>query len=132
MEVIAESEGLPHKNMGPSEAKSSRSSSERTNTGYSLAISAEGTISRVKNSASRPNAISTETQVFDADAVAVAVRRFVLEVYFPFLRSAQKSMGNESPNFDRVRISVLLAVREMLVMNAEWPGQESTVLARMR
>jgi len=50
---------------------------------------------------------------------ALEVRRFVIEVYCPFLLSARQSMGNKSPNVDRIRLSTLLAVREMLIMNAD-------------
>ena len=51
--------------------------------------------------------------------VIEAVRRFAMEVYCPFLLSARQSMGNKPPNVDRIRLSTLLAVREMLIMNAD-------------
>lgn len=123
------------------------SSSENENAktaGYSVRISDEGTIQAVKTSgcvtqpskaststisASHPEdgvipekcppqGGSTDSDLHDVSTVVMAVRRFALGVYRPFLLSAMKSMGNKSPNADRIRLSTLLAIREMLIMNA--------------
>ncbi len=52
--------------------------------------------------------------------VILAVRRFVLEVYFPFLLAAKKNTGRKgNPNVDRIHLSTLLVIREMLIMNAD-------------
>jgi hypothetical protein len=53
------------------------------------------------------------------NTVIEAVRRFAMEVYCPFLLSARQSMGNDSPNVDRICLSTLLAVQEMFIMNAD-------------
>ncbi|KAL7549027.1 hypothetical protein ACHAWF_015487 [Thalassiosira exigua] len=55
----------------------------------------------------------------DVSTVAEAVKGFVLEVYFPFLIAAKKKSGNDAPNAGRIKISTLLAIREMLIMNAD-------------
>ena len=55
----------------------------------------------------------------DVQNVVTAIRRFVLEVYYPFLLSAKQNTRNSSPSAERIRISTLLAIREMLIMNAE-------------
>jgi len=55
----------------------------------------------------------------DIQAVIYAIRRFVLGVYCPFLCSAKRNTRNGSPSADRIRISTLLAIREVLIMNAE-------------
>lgn len=54
-----------------------------------------------------------------ANLVIVAVRRFVLEVYCPYLLSAKRNSGNTFPNIDRIHLSTLLVIREMLIMNAD-------------
>lgn len=54
-----------------------------------------------------------------AAAVTVKVKKFVLEEYFPFLLSAQKSIGKRFPSAPHVQLSTLLAIREMLIMNDE-------------
>lgn len=52
--------------------------------------------------------------------VILAVRRFVLDVYFPFLLAAKKNTGRKgNPNVDRIHLSTLLVIREMLIMNAD-------------
>ncbi len=63
--------------------------------------------------------LSSADDFWDANLVVVAVRRFVLEVYCPYLLSAKKNTGNKFPNADRIRLSTLLAIREMLIMNAD-------------
>jgi len=109
-------------------------------TGYSIKISAEGNIHPVKNSACSletreyGNSANSESrtksetfsqgrppssELYDIRTVVIAVRRFVLEVYCPFLLSARKNAGNNSPSADRIRLSTLLAIREMLIMNAD-------------
>ncbi len=75
-------------------------------------------------SVSNHNALPVPQKASDPDlhgihTVIEAVRRFAMEVYCPFLLSARQSMGNKSPNVDRIRLSTLLAVREMLIMNAD-------------
>jgi len=62
---------------------------------------------------------SLESEMHDVRTVVIAVRRFALEVYCPFLLSAKKSAGNNAPDADRILISTLLAIREMLIMNAD-------------
>mmetsp|Transcript_11637 Transcript_11637/g.25507 ORF Transcript_11637/g.25507 Transcript_11637/m.25507 type:complete len:711 (-) Transcript_11637:161-2293(-) len=108
-------------------------------TNYSVKISAEGDIHPKKNNgcASEPHQDnigakesvelseahshggSSGLDLYDIRTVVIAVRRFVLEVYCPLLLSAKNNMGNKSPNADRIRLSTLLAIREMLIMNAE-------------
>lgn len=61
----------------------------------------------------------SDPDLCDIHTVIQAVRRFAVEVYCPFLLSARQCMGNKSPNFDRIRVSTLLAVREMLILNAD-------------
>ncbi|KAL9180810.1 hypothetical protein ACHAXT_011263 [Thalassiosira profunda] len=56
---------------------------------------------------------------FDARSVIAAVRRFALEVYCPYLVAAKRSTGKNPSNHGRIRISVLLAIREMLIMNGD-------------
>ncbi|KAL7534584.1 hypothetical protein ACHAWF_004875 [Thalassiosira exigua] len=73
-----------------------------------------GTVKPVKVGASPP-----KLDFFDASTVVMAVKRFVLEVYCPFLISAKKSSGIKTPNSERIAISTLLAIRDMLIMNAE-------------
>ena len=58
-------------------------------------------------------------EIRDAQTVVTAINRFVLEVYYPFLLSAKQNSRNESPSTERIRISTLLAIREVLIMNAE-------------
>jgi len=58
-------------------------------------------------------------EIRDAQAVVTAINRFVLEVYYPFLLSAKQNSRNESPSTERIRISTLVAIREVLIMNAE-------------
>ena len=54
----------------------------------------------------------------DVNSIEEAVRRFAVEVYCPFLLSARQSVTISSPpNVDRIRLSTLLAIREMLIMN---------------
>ncbi len=54
----------------------------------------------------------------DINSIVEVVMRFAVEVYCPFLLSARQSVKNSSPpNVDRVRMSTLLAIREMLIMN---------------
>ena len=60
----------------------------------------------------------TVAQLYNSSTVVGAVKRFVNDVYCPFLLSAQKRMGNHSPNVYRIQLSTLLAIREMLLMNA--------------
>jgi len=62
---------------------------------------------------------STVAQLYNSSTVVGAVRRFVSDVYCPFLLSSQKRMGNTSPNVYRIQLSTLLAIREMLLMNAD-------------
>ena len=62
---------------------------------------------------------SPQPQLYDDVAVISAVKKFVLEVYCPFLLSAQKRMGNSSPNVYRIQLSTLLAIREMLITNQD-------------
>jgi len=62
---------------------------------------------------------STVAQLYNSSTVVGAVRRFVNDVYCPFLLSAQMRMGNTSPNVYRIQLSTLLAIREMLLMNAD-------------
>ena len=50
-------------------------------------------------------------------AISLVVERFALEVYYPFLIASKKAMRNESPRSERVLVSTLLAIREMLIMN---------------
>ena len=45
--------------------------------------------------------------------------KFVLEAYHPFLLSAKHNKRNDSPNANRVRVSTLFVIREMLILNAE-------------
>ena len=59
------------------------------------------------------------SQMYDVSTVVLAVKRFVMEVYFPFLHSANMNMENSSPNYDRIQISTFIAIREMLIMNAD-------------
>ena len=58
-------------------------------------------------------------ELYDAKPVLAAVRRFALEAYSPFLASAKQCSGKGSPNPHRIQISTLLAIREMLIMNAD-------------
>ena len=54
----------------------------------------------------------------DVNSIEEAVRRFAVEVYCPFLLSARQSVKISSLlNVDRIRLSTLLAIREMLIMN---------------
>ena len=62
---------------------------------------------------------SPQPQLYDDVAVISVVKKFVLEVYCPFLLSAQKRMGNNSPNVYRIQLSTLLAIREMLITNQD-------------
>jgi hypothetical protein len=55
----------------------------------------------------------------DANKIATAVERFALEVYCPFLLASKHCMGNTSPKRDRIIISTLLAIQEMLILNAD-------------
>mmetsp|Transcript_11832 Transcript_11832/g.24945 ORF Transcript_11832/g.24945 Transcript_11832/m.24945 type:complete len:935 (-) Transcript_11832:32-2836(-) len=50
---------------------------------------------------------------------AIAVQRFAVEVFYPYLMASKQSMGNESPRCDRVLLSTFLALREMLITNAD-------------
>ena len=62
---------------------------------------------------------SPQPQLYDDVAVISVVKKFVLEVYCPFLLSAQKRMENSSPNVYRIQLSTLLAIREMLITNQD-------------
>jgi len=62
---------------------------------------------------------TTVAQLYNSSTMVGAVRRFVNDVYCPFLLSAQKRMGNTSPNVYRIQLSTLLAIREMMLMNAD-------------
>lgn len=54
------------------------------------------------------------------DHVDSAIKRFAVEVYCPLLYSSrEQSMGISSYSVDRLLLSTLLALREMLVINAE-------------
>ncbi len=54
------------------------------------------------------------------DHVESAIERFAVEVYCPLLYSSkERSLGTSSYSADRVLLSVLLALQEMLVTNAE-------------
>ncbi|KAL7461653.1 hypothetical protein ACHAXS_002062 [Conticribra weissflogii] len=65
------------------------------------------------------------TKVSDEDSAnsvlyfSLAVQRFAVEVYYPYLVASKKTMGNESPRCDRVLLSTFLALREMLITNAD-------------
>jgi len=105
-----------------------RKQDDTPGTSYSVKITAEGNIHPLENSicASEPRKYKNGTNesietsdLYDVRTVVIAVRRFALEVYCPFLFSAKNSMGNKSPNADRIRLSTLLAIREMLIMNAD-------------
>lgn len=51
--------------------------------------------------------------------IALAVERFVADVYFPHLIAAKSRMRSMPPTSDRIIISILLAIREMMTMNAD-------------
>ncbi len=123
-------------------SKNSKGSSEETSaapniTHCTLKASADGTVlSSMKHSANAcslqvpqgcsvgmQNTIPALQRGLDPDLCGIntvieAVRRFAMQVYCPFLLSARQSMGNDSPNVDRICLSTLLAVVEMLIMNA--------------
>jgi len=65
-----------------------------------------------------PCSKTTSTTGFDVRGAVIAVERFVMEIYYPFLLSAKQDTRKESPSADRIRISTLLAIREVLIMNA--------------
>ena len=55
------------------------------------------------------------------DHVESAIERFAVEVYYPLLYSSkERSVGTSSYSADRVLLSTLLALQEMLVTNADW------------
>lgn len=62
---------------------------------------------------------SSNADVGDANLVVIAVRRFVLEVYCPYLLSAKQSTGHNVPNVEHIQLSTLLVIREMMSMNAD-------------
>jgi hypothetical protein len=62
---------------------------------------------------------SSDNDFWGANLVVIAIRRFVLEVYCPYLLSAKQNTGNKFPNADRIHLSTLLVIREMLIMNAD-------------
>jgi hypothetical protein len=54
------------------------------------------------------------------DNAESAIRRFAVEIYCPMLyTSKDQSTGNSSHSADRVLLSTLLALRDMLIINAE-------------
>ena len=59
------------------------------------------------------------SESYDIKFVATVIWEFVLETYHPFLLSAKQNKRHDSPNANRVRISTLFAIREMLILNAE-------------
>lgn len=95
--------------------------------GYSVNIDHEGNIHSMTSSNPGNHSISRtlsqeaspNSEMFDVQTVVIAVRRFVIEVYCPFLHSAKRNMGNDSPSADRIQLSTLLAIREMFLMNAD-------------
>lgn len=97
-------------------------------TSDSSSISAEGSAySPVKVSANSASGTNTgvmltgrcpNLETIDMRTTVTAIRRFVLEVYYPFLLSAKQNARNDSMSADRIRISTLLAIREMLILNA--------------
>jgi len=111
------------------------------NVDFSVKISREGTIHPVKKSAqnlvvkasgnlndskgltksesSEQVIESSSSKASDVQTLVFAVKKFVLEVYCPFLLSAKNNTGNNSPSADRICASTLLAIREMMIMNAE-------------
>ena len=120
------------------EGSSEETSGAPTTTHCSLKVSADGALlSAMKQSApacssyvpqgcsvSIHNALPVPQKGSDPDlhgihTVIEAVRRFAMDVHCPFFLSARQSMRNKSHNVDRIRLSTLLAVREMLIMNAD-------------
>jgi hypothetical protein len=75
--------------------------------------------SNKKHSTSPPKRGPSVSEMYNVSTVVLAVQRFAMEVYFPFLHSANMNMENSSPDYDRIQVSTFIAIREMLIMNAD-------------
>jgi hypothetical protein len=70
------------------------------------------------NSVNIDNDSDKESKILKS-CIALSVKRFAADIYYPHIVSCKSRIGSNSVTSDRIIISTLLALREMMVMNAD-------------